>query len=289
MNFDETVNKILNEAYFSSPYEKATGIKRQVNIQGEEYDEPSAEFNYDEIDFNDDDALSPEQEFEKFQDEGEQFVQRIQGLSALQGEKLRTQFGLHDITAQALEKWMDSGAPEGKRGVDLLIDAFLSATSGVRLTGDATMTYELQKVAYALAYVTGLKNEKLISHEQALCKKIAAQQGMDAEEVFEKRWAFHFELDPSTGHPAKLSREEKASGVKTKRQGKPLMSGERFRKILEGGQLKTKKGMDVQKLNKDQGMGDQEAATDKKSQWMANRDASRKGQPLPFPGLDVAV
>lgn len=30
MNFDETVNKILHEAHFNSPYEKATGIKRQV-------------------------------------------------------------------------------------------------------------------------------------------------------------------------------------------------------------------------------------------------------------------
>ena len=32
MNFDESVDKILKEAYFSSPYEKMTGIKRQVNI-----------------------------------------------------------------------------------------------------------------------------------------------------------------------------------------------------------------------------------------------------------------
>ena len=31
MSFEEHVNKILKEAYFSSPYEKATGIKRQVS------------------------------------------------------------------------------------------------------------------------------------------------------------------------------------------------------------------------------------------------------------------
>ena len=30
MNFDENVNKLLHEAHFNSPYEKATGIKRQV-------------------------------------------------------------------------------------------------------------------------------------------------------------------------------------------------------------------------------------------------------------------
>lgn len=35
MSFDESIEKILQEAYFSSPYEKATGIKRQVNVQTE--------------------------------------------------------------------------------------------------------------------------------------------------------------------------------------------------------------------------------------------------------------
>lgn len=35
MNFDEHVNKILTEAYFSSPNEKMTGIKRQVNLEGD--------------------------------------------------------------------------------------------------------------------------------------------------------------------------------------------------------------------------------------------------------------
>ena len=35
MNFDDHINKILQEAYFSNPYEKATGVKRQVNLEGE--------------------------------------------------------------------------------------------------------------------------------------------------------------------------------------------------------------------------------------------------------------
>ena len=36
MNYDHIVNRYLTEAYFSSPYEKATGIKRQrgVAIEG---------------------------------------------------------------------------------------------------------------------------------------------------------------------------------------------------------------------------------------------------------------
>lgn len=39
MTFDDSINKILQEAYFSSPYEKATGIKRQVAIQQEDESE----------------------------------------------------------------------------------------------------------------------------------------------------------------------------------------------------------------------------------------------------------
>lgn len=35
MNFDQSIEKVLQEAYFSSPYEKATGIKRQVEVQTE--------------------------------------------------------------------------------------------------------------------------------------------------------------------------------------------------------------------------------------------------------------
>ena len=41
MSYDDAINRFLQEAYFSSPYEKATGIKRQVeapptNIQEED-------------------------------------------------------------------------------------------------------------------------------------------------------------------------------------------------------------------------------------------------------------
>lgn len=39
MTFDDNINKILQEAYFNSPYEKATGIKRQVAIQQEDESE----------------------------------------------------------------------------------------------------------------------------------------------------------------------------------------------------------------------------------------------------------
>ena len=39
MTFDDSINKILQEAYFNSPYEKATGIKRQVAVQQEDESE----------------------------------------------------------------------------------------------------------------------------------------------------------------------------------------------------------------------------------------------------------
>lgn len=278
MQFDEDINKILHEAYFNSPYEKATGIKRQAIIAQEDYDEPSEDFDYDSIDDGIDQESNPEldaeQEYEKFQDEGDQFVQKIQSMSAMRGTKLRMQFGLHDITAQALESWLDAGAPSGKKGVDLLLDAFLNSKTGVMLQGDETMTYELQKVAYALAYVTGLKNEKLVEHEKEISARVARENQIDPEEVFEKRWSFHFDLDNSTGHPKKLSREEKASGISTKRSGKPLMSGERFRKILEGAQLKTKKQMDVQKPKQDQDMGDIDRARENLKNWKADSTKS---------------
>ena len=48
MKFDEHVNKILHEAHFNSPYEKATGIKRQINMQedhGTEFGEGKARKN----------------------------------------------------------------------------------------------------------------------------------------------------------------------------------------------------------------------------------------------------
>ena len=44
MSFDETINSLLHEAYFNNPHEKATGIKRQVNVQQEEGDQPGTEF-----------------------------------------------------------------------------------------------------------------------------------------------------------------------------------------------------------------------------------------------------
>ena len=42
MNFDKTINKILHEAYFNSPHEKASGVKRQVGLAQE--DESGTEF-----------------------------------------------------------------------------------------------------------------------------------------------------------------------------------------------------------------------------------------------------
>lgn len=290
MNFDDIAGKLLQEAYFSSPNEKITGIKRHIILTQEEYDEPHVDFDYDSLDFDADENLSSEQEYDKYMDEGDAFVQKIQGMSELQGSKLRVKFGLEDMSAQALEKWMDEGAPEGKKGVDLLLNSFLRSSSGVMLTGDEIPVHELQKAAYALAFVTGIKNEKLYDAERQFAEKNWKQLGHESPEtLFNDRWLFHFKLDPSTSHPYKGKRDLESieNGWTTKRSGKPLMSGERFRKILEGAQLKTKKDMDVQKPKDQAEMGDPEAAADKLNKWKANQQAARQGKPAPYPELEI--
>jgi len=289
MKFDDIAGKFLQEAYFSSPNEKMTGIKKHIILTQEEYDEPSVDFDYDSID-DVDEGLSPEQELDKFMDEGDMFVQRVQDLSSLQGTKLRTSFGLQDMSAQALDKWMEAGMPEGKRGVDTLLNAFLSSASGVMLTGDEIPTHELQRAAYALAYVTGIKNEKLYDVEKQFADRNYKRLGWGSpEELLENRWMFHFKIDPSTSHPYKgrADKESIENGWKTKRSGKPLMSGERFRKILEGAQLKTKKDMDVQKPKAQAELGDPEEARDKMEKWRANQSAARSGKPAPYPELEI--
>lgn len=222
-NFDEQLDKHLREQYFGgAPYEQITGRKKHVVFEQE------AEI--EDIDVE----LDPE---------AEQFMSQMKDASSLRGSKMRIKEGLHQAVIKALNTWLEQGSPSGKKGADVLIDAYLSSESAVMLTGDETHVHDLMRGIFALAYVTGVKNEALANSEAAAAKRIAAQTGKDPEEVFESRWRFHFELDPSGIKPAPLSREEKAAGVKTKRQGKPLMSAERFRNILQQAQLKLKSKM----------------------------------------------
>lgn len=249
MNFDDTVNKLLHEAHFNSPYEKLTGMKRQIV--------PEAEFDEDHT--------------EPLSDEATRFMKRVSDASNLRGTKLRVGEGLYQAVVRAIDTWLEAGSPQGKRGADVLIDAYLGADSGVMLSGDETHVHDLMRGIFALAYATGVKNEKLANAEAKKAKQVAAETGQDADDVFEARWRFHFDLDPSGIKPAALSRDEKAAGVTTKRQGKPLMSAERFRNILQQAQLKLKKAMDVQKAEKEQDMGDQEQARKNLAAWRASR------------------
>lgn len=244
MNFDEYVNKLLHEAHFNSSFEKSTGIKKQI----------SPPINEEDMDVD----LDPE---------AEQFMTRIHDASSLQGTKLRVSEGLHQAVVIAIDAWLEAGSPSGKRGADVLIDAYLNHESAVMLAGDETHVHDLMRGIFALAYVTGVKNEALANSEATKVTQIAAQQNRDPEEVFEARWRFHFELDPTGIKPAPLSREEKAAGITTKRQGKPLMSAERIRNILQHSKLKLKKGMDVQKVKSDQDMGDPEQARKNLDAW----------------------
>lgn len=246
--FDQNIDKVLREAYFNSPYEKMTGVKRQVA--------PTAINEDEDVDVD----LGPE---------AEQFMSKMKDASSLQGTKMRVAEGLHQAVVKALDTWLQAGSPSGKRGADVLIDAYLSSESPAMLAGDETHVHDLMRGIFALAYVTGVKNEALANSEAEKAKRIAAKTGRDADEIFESRWRFHFDLDPTGIKPAPLSREEKAAGIKTKRQGKPLMSAERFRNILQQAQLKLKKGMDVQKAKADQDMGDQEQARKNLAAWKA--------------------
>lgn len=242
MKFDETLNNILSEAYFGNSYEKATGMKQQITFTED-----------DDLDNLDDDAKS--------------FMAKVKDASSLQGTKLRVNLGLKESVMVAYEAWIDAGQPDGKRGADVLIDALLNATTGVPLAGDEVHVHDLVRGMFGLAYLTGVKNEKLANIEAKMAQKIARTSGSTPEEVYEARWAFHFDLDETGTRPKPLSREEKAAGISTKRQGKPIVSGERLRNILQQAQLKLKKGMDVQKAEKEQDMGDQEQARKNLAAW----------------------
>lgn len=246
MNFDETLNNILSEAYFGNSYEKATGIKQQVT-------------------FTEDDDSN-----DNLDDASKAFMAKVKSSSALQGTKLRVNLGLKETVMVAYEAWIDAGQPDGKRGADVLIDAYLNASTGVPLAGDEIHVHDLVRGMFGLAYLTGVKNEKLANIEAKMAQNIARQTGKSPEEVYEARWAFHFDLDDTGTRPRPLSREEKAAGISTKRQGKPIVSGERLRNILQQAQLKLKKGMDVQKAKQDQDMGDQEQARKNLAAWKAS-------------------
>lgn len=250
MKFDETLNNILSEAYFGNSYEKATGIKQQITFTED-----------DDIDDN-------------LEDSARAFMAKVKSSSSLQGTKLRVNLGLKESVMVAYEAWIDAGQPDGKRGADVLIDAYLNATSGVPLAGDEAHVHDLVRGMFGLAYLTGVKNEKLANIEAKMAQKIARTTGKNPEEVYEARWAFHFDLDETGTRPRPLSREEKAAGISTKRQGKPIVSGERLRNILQQGQLKLKKGMDVQKAAKEQDMGDHEQARKNLAAWKASRGGS---------------
>lgn len=250
MKYDDTINKILQEAYFGNANERVTGIKSQIN--------PTINTEEQDVDVD----LDPE---------AAEFMSAMTDASSLRGTKMRVSEGLHQAVVKAIDTWLQAGSPSGKRGADVLIDAYLQSDSAVMLTGDETHVHDLMRGIFALAYATGVKNEALANAEAKKSQQIAKQLGRDADDVFETRWRFHFELDPTGIKPAPLSREEKAAGVTTKRQGKPLMSAERFRNILQQAQLKLKKAMDVQKAEKDQDMGDIDQARKNLAAWKASQ------------------
>ena len=105
MAFDDSINKILTEAYFSSPYEKMTGVKKQVNIQEDESDSEFKELTMrkrNTLVLAADDVIS---HFEAAAEEGEPMNKKelgeytIQKLADLEQRMEGDEYTLHDISA----------------------------------------------------------------------------------------------------------------------------------------------------------------------------------------------
>jgi hypothetical protein len=134
MSFDESIEKILQEAYFSSPYEKATGIKRQVNIQEND-------------------------EFDEISDKSEFGMTRERILQAQ-----------HLAVLRALDDWHEDGEPMGKQGADILIDRYLHhlmhEEGGGLQTGDEVKDHT--NALLALGHASGVKGDLLAGSKKLL-------------------------------------------------------------------------------------------------------------------------
>jgi hypothetical protein len=117
---------MLQEAYFSSPYEKATGIKRQVNIQEE-----------DEFD---------------------------SGQSEFRQTKNRKLQAMHMAVLQAVSKWHDEGEQKGRKAAKQLVDDYYTflANPGTdeegervgRIEGDQFTSDDHDRAFLALGHAT---------------------------------------------------------------------------------------------------------------------------------------
>ena len=135
MKFDEHVNKILHEAHFNSPYEKATGIKRQVEVQIEN----------DILD-----GMSDKSEFGMTRER----ILQAQHLAVL----------------RSLDDWYESGEPMGKQGADMLIDRYLhhlmsEEGAGIQ-AGDEVKDHT--PALLALGHATGVKGDLLAGSKKML-------------------------------------------------------------------------------------------------------------------------
>lgn len=153
MTFDDNVNKILKEAYFSSPHEKATGIKRQVNLQEDEYDVDQSEFRQ---------------------------------------TKNRKKQAMHLAVLQAANKWYDEGEQTGRKAARQLVDDYFNflANPGTdpetgervgRIEGDVFTTDDHDKAFLALGHATQVLGPETGAQLKYFQKKVGSDVEIDSK------------------------------------------------------------------------------------------------------------
>lgn len=124
MNYDKIIDQVLAEAYFSSPYEKATGIKRHVGTPIKEAEEDS--------------------EFRQ--------------------TKSRKMLAMHAATAQAIEEWEEKGyQPGDTEGKAFLLNrwiALLVDQDSLTMPGDLFTEDDFIRGLHALGHGTGISGEE---------------------------------------------------------------------------------------------------------------------------------
>ena len=137
MNYDNIVNQILQEAYFSNPYEKATGIKRQIE----------APINEDESEFRG----TKNRKLSAMHLAVQKAVMAWEAKSDA-GE------GFPDIVDE--KSGRTKRDPEGKNWLlDKWIEYLLDAESGTA-PGDAFTEDDFNRGLHALGHATGISGEE---------------------------------------------------------------------------------------------------------------------------------
>lgn len=234
MNFDESINKLLKEAYFSSPFEKASGIKKQVNIQSEDiHDDVADPFDFrDDITFDDEpehgvddiDNLSPEEKEQLLQDITDE-INRIPiepdpeetEFRQTKNRKLATIDGASDVVIHVFNTYPDDhGIQMPKKELANYAIATL-AHHPHRTEGDEFTLDDIKKYFTAIKRGTGImpmSTERYRNIERDALTKLKGLLGQRANQAKD---AADIETDPSkkAAAAAKLKQALQAARKRT--------------------------------------------------------------------------